>query len=69
MKHALSTGMADLTAKQRKNLGAGQYVARVRQPGEALPPQIDKMAGTYKPPTWQTRDRSMDHQSIKSLVS
>ena len=69
MKHALITGSSALTPTQRKSIGVGKYVPRERHPDEALPPQIDKMAGTYKPPTWQTRDRSMDHQSIKSLVS
>lgn len=69
MKHALTTGIAALTDKQRKNIGVGKYVPRERHPDEAMPQQIDKMAGTYTPPAWQTRDRSMDHQSIKSLVS
>ena len=38
-----------LNATQRKSIGAGVYVPRVRDENEALPPQIDKMAGEFVP--------------------
>jgi len=66
MKHALTPGTKDFTARQRRNFGDQAYTPRVREEHEALPPQINKMAGTYTPPTWHTRANSMDHQSIKS---
>lgn len=66
MKHALTTGTKDLTDRQRRNLGQAQYYARQRDPNEALPQQVNKMAGTYTPPSWPTRERSQDHQAIKS---
>lgn len=66
MKHALTTGISALSPKQRKAIGATTYAPRERAENEALPTQVNKMAGHYTPPTWHVRDRSMDHQAIKS---
>jgi hypothetical protein len=37
-----------LNPTQRKSIGAGTYVKREREVNEALPPQINKMAGVFK---------------------
>lgn len=66
MKHALNKGQPALTASQRRAIGVTSYKARERHPDEALPPQINKMAGTYTPPVWDTRARADDHQRIPS---
>lgn len=66
MKHALTTGTKDLTERQRRNFGVKAYAPRQRADNEATGTQVNKMAGTYTPPTWDVRDRSLDHQAIKS---
>ena len=46
---AILVAMTGLNATQRKSIGAGVYVKREREVNEALPPQIDKMAGEFVP--------------------
>lgn len=66
MKQAPTTGTKNLTERQRRNFGVSKYAPREREPNEALGTQVNKMAGTYQPPAWPVRDRSLDHQRIKS---
>ena len=55
MKNVLPMGLPSLTDKQRLTLGGGKYKPRVREPGEALPRDFDKMSTVYVPPVWATR--------------
>jgi hypothetical protein len=57
-----------LNPTQRRSLGLGGYAgARVREKNEALPPQINKMAGKYVSPTWNMRSGATDHLKHKSV--
>ena len=48
-----------LNATQKKSIGAGKYTGpRKRDKNEALPPQVDKLEGTYKPDPWPVHGRS-----------
>ena len=63
-----STPLVGLSATQRKSIGAGVYTGpRVRGEHEALPPQVDKLAGKYAPPVWGVRPGADDHLSVKSV--
>ena len=62
-----STPLVGLSDTQRKSIGAGVYAPRVREENEALPPQVDKLAGKYAPPVWGVRPGADDHLSVKSV--
>lgn len=55
-----------LNNTQREALGLGNYVPRKPGINEALAPRINKMAGKYQPPVWNTRAGS-DHSQVKSI--
>jgi hypothetical protein len=55
MKKALTTDITTPTGKPTLILGNSTYMTRVREPGEALPRDNDKMKSVYKPPVWTTR--------------
>ncbi len=55
MKKALTSDITSLNGKLPLIVGSRSYKPRVREPGEALPRDIDKMNSVYKPPVWATR--------------
>lgn len=59
----ISTGVS---TRLRQKLAVSGYTKREREPNEALPPQIDKMAGKYVPEKYHLRPGSEDHLKIKS---
>lgn len=57
-----------LTESQRRSMGFYKpWTARVRDENEALPNQINKMAGVYVPPGFNIRLGGEDHLKYKSL--
>jgi hypothetical protein len=53
--NALTSGQLAFTEKQRVALGSKKYKPRAKNPGVALPRDMDKMKSVYKPPEWATR--------------
>lgn len=59
--------MNALSEHRKKQLGLGGYVKRKREKNEATGQQVNKMAGKYKPESWNLRPGAEDHKQYFSL--